>query len=116
MLPAAKTLATNLDRLLARMPDRPARPVLAARMGLGDKTLGFMKAGNGNPTLENISKVAQFLRVAPWELLKPAEADVVLPSQPVSAEALMIAADLADEALRSVASQTALLRAGGADP
>jgi len=40
-------------------------------MGIGDKTLGFIRAGTGNPTLENIAKVAQVLRVKPWQLLHP---------------------------------------------
>lgn len=71
MLPVAKTLADNVTRLIDRLPDRQPRPQLAARMGIGDKTLGFIRAGTGNPTLENIAKVAHFLRVKPWELLHP---------------------------------------------
>lgn len=71
MLPVAKTLASNVNRLLDRLTDRPPRPQLAAKIGIGDKTLGFIKAGTGNPTLENITKVARFLRVKPWELLRP---------------------------------------------
>lgn len=104
MLPAVRILATNVERLIARMTDRPARPELAARMGIGDKTLGFMKAGSGNPTLENIAKVAQFFRVQPWELLKPEEVDGAspAPSQPMSGDVLMIAADAADEALKGL--------------
>lgn len=103
MLPVAQILAANVERLIGRMTERPPRPQLAARMGIGDKTLGFIKAGNGNPTLESVEKVAMFFRVAPWELLRPAEAeDPRSASQPVSGEALMIAADLADEALQGL--------------
>lgn len=103
MLPVAKILAGNVDSLISRIKDRPPRPELAARMGIGDKTLGFIKSGTGNPTLENIAKVAHYLRVQPWELLRPAEpGEELAASQPVSAEALMIAADIADEALRGL--------------
>lgn len=70
MLPVAKILADNVTRLIDRLPDRQPRPQLAARMGIGDKTLGFIRAGTGNPTLENIAKVAKFLKVKPWELLR----------------------------------------------
>ena len=72
MLPVAKILAENANRLLDAMPDRPPRPDLAARMGIGDKTLGFIKSGTGNPTLETVAAVAAYLKVKPWELLCPA--------------------------------------------
>lgn len=54
MLPVAKTLAENVTRLIDRLPERPPRPELASRMGIGDKTLGFIRAGSGNPTLDSI--------------------------------------------------------------
>ncbi len=70
MLPANKVLAENINRLLKKAPKLP-RPELAKRMDIGDKTLGFLKAGTGNPTLENLVKVATFFRVQPWQLLAP---------------------------------------------
>lgn len=105
MLPVAKILAENVDALIAKITDRPPRPQLAARMGIGDKTLGFIKAGTGNPTLENIAKVAAFFRVQPYELLRPhgnADELTSAASQPVSGEDLMMAADVADEALQGL--------------
>lgn len=68
----ARILAQNLNVLLDALPKTGGgRPELASRMGIGDKTLGFLKAGTGNPTLENIVKVARFFRKEPWQLLKP---------------------------------------------
>lgn len=68
----AKTLAANVNLLIDALPQvSGGRPMLAARMGIGDKTLGILKAGTGNPTLESIEKAAKFFRKEPWELLKP---------------------------------------------
>lgn len=73
MLPADanKALASNLESLIAGMPRKYPRPELASRIGIGDKTLGFLKSGTGNPTLENITKVASYFKLQAWELLKP---------------------------------------------
>lgn len=71
MLPVAKILADNTVRLTDSIKDRPARPELAAKMGLGDKTLGFIRSGTGNPTLDSIAKLAKYFRLQPWELLHP---------------------------------------------
>ncbi|WP_187313360.1 helix-turn-helix domain-containing protein [Lysobacter capsici] len=78
-------MAENVTRLIDRLPDRAPRPELAARMGIGDKTLGFIRSGTGNPTLENIAKVAAFLRVKTWELLVPA-ADQAAEHVPLESE------------------------------
>lgn len=74
--PANKALADNLDDLISAMPRKVPRPELASRIGIGDKTLGFLKAGNGNPTLENISKVARYFKIEPWQLLKPKSSEL----------------------------------------
>ena len=71
MLPAAKTLAANAKRLLPS-GEPGGREKLAERIGIGDKTLGFIRGGNGNPTLESIEAVARFLRIPVWQLLRPA--------------------------------------------
>lgn len=71
MRPAAQILADNLNRLLEGRTLRSARPETASRIGIGDKTLGNMKSGKGNPQLQNIEAVARYFRVEPWELLKP---------------------------------------------
>ncbi len=76
MLPidtATEVLANNVNSLLEAYPHKAPRPQMAAKIGIGDKTLGFLKAGSGNPTLESIVKVARFFRIQPWELLKPQE-------------------------------------------
>lgn len=71
MLPAAKILAENATRLIDAMPERPPRPELAARMGISDKTLGNVRAGEGNPTLDTVAAVAAFFKLKPWQLLVP---------------------------------------------
>lgn len=76
MLPLDKAnsaLAANVGALLDAMSHRPPRPELAARIGIGDKTLGFLKAGSGNPTLESIATFASYFRKDAWELLKPVQ-------------------------------------------
>lgn len=70
MLPVAKILSANAKRLLPS-GEPGGREKLAERIGIGDKTLGFIRGGNGNPTLESIDAVARFLRVPVWQLLKP---------------------------------------------
>ncbi len=76
MLPveaAARVLASNVNALLDSYPTKLPRPKMAAKIDIGDKTLGFLKSGSGNPTLESIVKVARFFKREPWELLRPAE-------------------------------------------
>lgn len=99
-----QVLAKHLADLLASRPDLP-RMEHAKLMGVGDGTLGRIVYGTGNPGLEIVDAIASYFRVEPWRLLQPEPeagriADAV--SQPVSGEALMIAADIADEALRGL--------------
>ncbi|MGG6461429.1 hypothetical protein [Solilutibacter silvestris] len=104
MLPAAKILASHVDALLRTIPDRPPRPEIAAKIGIGDKTLGILKAGNGNPTLESISAVASYFRRQPWQLLLPPnETNVTTQSQETSGEHLMMAVDALEDALKGLA-------------
>ncbi|UZW62738.1 hypothetical protein [Lysobacter enzymogenes] len=58
-------------------------------MGIGDKTLGFIRAGTGNPTLESISSVADYLRVKTWQLLAP-NAEIVTATELDPAEAELL--------------------------
>jgi hypothetical protein len=102
--PPNRILADNVNELLARQPRKLSRPETAALMQIGDKTLGFIKAGTGNPTLESISLVARYLRRQPWELLKPAASDttelfddLVRMATPRSKEALNTIARAAEE-------------------
>lgn len=99
-----RVLADRLSALLASRPDR-TRMEHAAAMGLSDGTLGRIKYGTGNPTVEVLDHIAAYFRLQTWQLLKPddAGAQVAEPvSQPVSGEQLTIAADIVDEALRGL--------------
>ncbi|MEJ7808517.1 MAG: hypothetical protein WKG03_21670 [Telluria sp.] len=60
-------------------------------MKIGDKTLGFIRAGTGNPTLASIESVASFFRIKAWELLRPASEAVQVASQPVGIDAAKLA-------------------------
>lgn len=106
-LDSKRVLAGRLARLLGSRPDLP-RTEHAKLMGVGDGTLGRILYGTGNPTVEVLDAIAAYFRVGTWQLLRPAESSEgasevkEAPSQPVSGEALMIAADIADEALRGL--------------
>lgn len=96
-----KALSANLAALLASRPDKP-RTEHARLMGVGDGTLGRILYGTGNPGIDVLEAIAAYFRTTPAQLLRDtAESHHVHESsQSVSGEALMIAADLADEALR----------------
>lgn len=66
-----KTLAANYSRLLQRRPHEGSRMSLAKKMGVGDGSLGRIMYASGNPSLETIVQVAQYFRVAPWQLIAP---------------------------------------------
>lgn len=99
--PAVKTLAENVNVLLAGMAARGPRPEVASRIGIGDKTLGFLKAGTGNPTLESIVKVARFFKREPWQLLKPATSPDAEGSVPLNSALLARAISLSQEAFQT---------------
>lgn len=44
---------------------------LARRMGVSDGTLGRIKYGTGNPTVDVVERIARYFRMEPWELLCP---------------------------------------------
>lgn len=67
-----QTLAENLTILLASKP-AGSRIELSKRMGVADGTLGRIKYGTGNPTIEVLDQIAGFFRIPTWELLKPTE-------------------------------------------
>lgn len=69
-----QSLADNLNRLLASQD--MARIELAKRMGVADGTLGRIKYGKGNPTIDVVDKIARYFRVNPWELLMPADQSI----------------------------------------
>lgn len=64
-----QALSAHLNRLLAGQDI--ARLELAKRMGVADGTLGRIKYGKGNPTIDVVDKIARYFRVHPWELLQP---------------------------------------------
>lgn len=68
MLPVLEIIAENVRHLMAARQSLP-RPELAKRIGIGDKTLGFIKSATGNPTIETIETIARYYRVQPWQLL-----------------------------------------------
>ena len=64
-----QVLAAHLNRLLEGQ--ELSRMALARRMGVSDGTLGRIKYGTANPTVEVIDRIARHFRVKPWELLCP---------------------------------------------
>lgn len=66
-------LADNLSDLLARRQDM-SRLDLSRQMGVADGTLGRIKYGTGNPTVEVLDQIASFFKVPTWELLAPPDA------------------------------------------
>lgn len=69
-----QALSQHLNRLLAGTD--VARLELARRMGVADGTLGRIKYGRANPTIDVVDRIARYFRVEPWELLKPIGRDV----------------------------------------
>lgn len=70
MLDTKKILADNLTALLERRPD-VSRLNLSKQIHVADGTLGRIKYGNGNPTVDVLERIAHFFRVEPWRLLAP---------------------------------------------
>lgn len=70
MLDTKKILAENISALLATRPDLP-RMEIARQMKVGDGTLGNIKYGKGNPTIEVLEQIAKFFNLEAWQLLVP---------------------------------------------
>ncbi|MBI0327676.1 helix-turn-helix transcriptional regulator [Burkholderia plantarii] len=70
MLDTKKILSDNLTLLLARRPGI-SRLELSRQMQVADGTLGRIKYGTGNPTIEVVDQIARFFKVEPWRLLTP---------------------------------------------
>lgn len=66
-LDTKKILAENITALLKRYPDT-SRLNLSKRMGVADGSIGRMKYGTGNPTLDVLEGVARFFNVEVWQL------------------------------------------------
>lgn len=64
-----QALTQHLQRLLEGQ--ELSRLELAQRMGVSDGTLGRIKYGTANPTVDVVDRIARYFRVEPWELLKP---------------------------------------------
>lgn len=64
-----QALSDSLSELLDS--ERLARLELAKRMGVADGTLGRIKYGKGNPTLEVVDQIARYYRVPAWRLIQP---------------------------------------------
>jgi len=65
-------LSANLTALLDTRSD-VSRLNLSKMMGVADGTLGRIKYGTGNPTIEVLDQIASFFRVPSWTLLRPTE-------------------------------------------
>ncbi|WP_157378416.1 helix-turn-helix domain-containing protein [Burkholderia ubonensis] len=70
MLDTKKILADNLTQLLAGRPD-VSRLNLSKQIHVADGTLGRIKYGTGNPTIEILESIARFFKIEPWQLLVP---------------------------------------------
>lgn len=70
MLDTKKILAKNLSGLLDSRPDI-SRLSLSKQMQVADGTLGRIKYGNGNPTVEVLDQIARFFKKEAWQLLAP---------------------------------------------
>lgn len=68
-------LAANLTELLSTRQEAP-RLELAKRMGVADGTLGRIKYGTGNPTVEVLDQIASFFKIPTWSLLKPKDGEL----------------------------------------
>lgn len=73
MLPTSikAVLAQNLNSLMKQHPLLKDRFSLEKRSGVSARTIGSMKSGKGNPTLENIDAVARAYKLTPAEILSP---------------------------------------------
>ncbi|NLZ10864.1 helix-turn-helix domain-containing protein [Neopusillimonas aromaticivorans] len=69
MLDNRKILADNLTRLLATRDE--SRLSLSRKIGVADGSLGRIKYGTGNPTLEALENIAKFFRLEVWHLFVP---------------------------------------------
>jgi transcriptional regulator with XRE-family HTH domain len=70
MLDTKKALADNLKVLLDRRAD-VSRLDLSRQMKVADGTLGRIKYGTGNPTVEVLDQIAHFFKIDTWRLLMP---------------------------------------------
>lgn len=70
MLDTKKILSENMKRLLERRAD-VSRLDLSRQMKVADGTLGRIKYGTGNPTIEVLDQIAQFFKVDAYNLLMP---------------------------------------------
>ncbi|MFT4179724.1 MAG: helix-turn-helix transcriptional regulator [Thermomonas sp.] len=67
-----KALTARLNQLLEG--EALSRMALSKRIGVADGTLGRIRYGTANPTIDVIDKIARYFRISPWELLRPPDA------------------------------------------
>ncbi|QTD88902.1 helix-turn-helix domain-containing protein [Burkholderia anthina] len=80
MLDTQKILADNLTALLERRPDI-SRLNLSKQIKVSDGTLGRIKYGNGNPTVDVLERIGKFFKVEPWRLLMPNLGEQIVPTR-----------------------------------
>lgn len=78
-----RALTAHLSRLLEGQG--LSRMALSKRIGVADGTLGRIKYGTGNPTIDVIDKIARYFRVKPWELLQPLDGSAAISADAVPA-------------------------------
>lgn len=83
MLDTKKILANNIATLLKRY-SYISRLDLAKLMKVADGTLGRMKYGTGNPTIEVLEDVARYCGIEVWQLLVPDGPTLKAPPAPES--------------------------------
>lgn len=71
MLEPEQIIAANVETLISEMSSDSANPIIAKRMGLGDKTLWNVRKARPNPQMKTLQSVCRFFRIEPWRLLAP---------------------------------------------
>lgn len=64
-------LAQNLRALMARTPDLDSQPKVAARSGVGQRTVGRILLGQVAATIDTLDALANAFGMSAWELLDP---------------------------------------------
>lgn len=99
---ARATLARNFAQLLRANGFR-SEDALAKKAGIAQKTANNILNIRGDPTLKTLVKVADALRVEPWELLHDGQASQAAATSPETFARLVIALSaMEDEQLQRV--------------
>lgn len=65
-------LSVNLRRLMDKHPDLSSQSKLGKRAKIAGRSVGYMlQPSTGNPTIDNIAKVAAVFGLDVWQLMHP---------------------------------------------